>query len=91
MVGPLERLAYRVFRVDPGQDQGWKQYARSVLLFSTASWLILYVVLRTQSIHPFDPQGFTTSAPWDLSFNTASSFVSMAILRRRGNCARDPN
>ena len=37
---------------------------------------ILYVILRTQRIHPFNPQGFTHSGPWDLSFNTASSFVS---------------
>ncbi len=33
-------------------------------------------MLRTQSIQPLNPQGFTTSGPWDLSFNTASSFVS---------------
>jgi potassium-transporting ATPase potassium-binding subunit len=76
LVGPIERLAYRVFRVDAEQEQGWKEYARSVILFSAAGWLVLYLVLRTQSIHPFNPQGFTHSGPWDLSFNTASSFVS---------------
>ena len=37
---------------------------------------MLYLVLRTQAIQPFNPQGFTHSGPWDLSFNTASSFVS---------------
>jgi len=37
---------------------------------------MLYLVLRTQAIHPFNPQGFTHSGPWNLSFNTASSFVS---------------
>jgi K+-transporting ATPase ATPase A chain len=76
VLGPIERLAYRPFGVDIGHEQGWKEYARSVLLFSAAGWLVLYLVLRTQSIHPFNPQGFTHSGPWDLSFNTASSFVS---------------
>jgi potassium-transporting ATPase potassium-binding subunit len=76
LLAPVEHAAYRVFRVDRHEEQGWKEYARSMLLFSTASWLILYLVLRTQGIHPFNPQGFTHSGPWDLSFSTASSFVS---------------
>jgi len=76
IVGPIERAAYRLFRVDPEQEHDWKQYARALLLFSAASWLMLYLVLRTQRIQPLNPQGFTHSGPWDLSFNTASSFVS---------------
>jgi K+-transporting ATPase ATPase A chain len=76
ILGPVERVAYRVFLVDDAAEQGWKAYARSLLLFSAASWLVLYLVLRTQAIQPFNPQGFTHSGPWDLSFNTASSFVS---------------
>ncbi len=76
VLGPIERLLYRGFGVDRRQEQRWTEYARSLVLFSAASWLILYVVLRTQRIHPFNPQGFTHSGPWNLSFNTASSFVS---------------
>jgi potassium-transporting ATPase potassium-binding subunit len=74
-LGPLERLTYRVLRVDPSEEQDWKTYAKSVVLFSAISWVALYVVLRTQGIHPFNPEGFH-SGPWDVSFNTASSFVS---------------
>jgi K+-transporting ATPase ATPase A chain len=76
ILAPVERVVYRVFRVDERERQGWKQYARGVLLFSLASWLLVYVVLRTQAVWPFDPQGFTHSPPWDVTFNTASSFVS---------------
>jgi potassium-transporting ATPase potassium-binding subunit len=76
IVGPVERATYRLFWVDPRREQGWKEYVRSLLLFSAASWLILYVVLRSQGVQPLNPQGFTHSGPWDLSFNTASSFVS---------------
>jgi K+-transporting ATPase ATPase A chain len=75
LVGPVERLLYRILRVGANQEQDWKAYARSMLVFSLASWLVLYLVLRTQGAHPFNPQGFA-SGPWDLSFNTASSFVS---------------
>jgi K+-transporting ATPase ATPase A chain len=76
VLGGGERLLYRVLRVDSEQDQRWTEYARSLLVFSAASWLGLYLVLRSQAVQPFNPQGFTHSGPWDLSFNTASSFVS---------------
>jgi potassium-transporting ATPase potassium-binding subunit len=76
ILGPVERFGYRLFRVDGAEEQGWKAYAGSLLIFSAASWLVLYLVLRTQGIPLLNPQGFTHSGPWDLSFNTASSFVS---------------
>jgi K+-transporting ATPase ATPase A chain len=75
VAGPLERLTYRALRVDPSERQDWKAYARSLLLFSLFSWIALYAILSTQGIQPFNPAGFG-SAPWDVNFNTASSFVS---------------
>jgi potassium-transporting ATPase potassium-binding subunit len=71
LLAPLERLA----RVDSAPGQDWKSYARSVLVFSVVSWVALYAILRTQGIHPFNPNDFG-SGPWDLTFNTVSSFVS---------------
>ena len=72
MVGPA---------ADPGSwsEQDWKQYARSVLLFSLASWLLLYVLLRGQGALPPGLSGNPTdlsAAPWDVTFNTTSSFVT---------------
>ncbi len=75
LFGPIERFAYRVLRVRPEEGQDWKGYARSIVVFSVVSWLVLYLILRTQSIQPFNPEGFD-SGPWNLSFNTASSFVT---------------
>ncbi len=75
LVGPIERLTYRLLRVRPNEGQDWKAYARSLIVFSLLSWLGLYLILRTQGVQPFNPQGFH-SAPWDLNFNTASSFVT---------------
>jgi potassium-transporting ATPase potassium-binding subunit len=74
-LGPVERSIYRVTRVDPGAAQDWKSYARTVLVFSALFWLALYVILRTQGIHPFNPEDFD-SATWDVTFNTTSSFIS---------------
>jgi K+-transporting ATPase ATPase A chain len=76
VVGPIERATYKVLRVKPAAEgQDWKAYARSVIVFSLFSWLALYLILRTQAIQPFNPEGFH-SGPWDVSFNTASSFVT---------------
>ena len=75
VLGPFERLLYRGLRVEPETGQNWKQYARSALMFSGVFWIALYVVLRTQGIHPLNPEGFD-SAPGDVTFNTTSSFIS---------------
>jgi K+-transporting ATPase ATPase A chain len=73
--GPVERLTYRLLRVNPGAQQDWKAYARTTLVFSALFWVVLYVILRTQGLHPFNPEGFD-SGTWDVSFNTVSSFIT---------------
>ena len=75
LVGPIERFTYRVLRVRADEGQYWKEYARSLVVFSLFFWVALYLILRTQGIQPFNPQGFN-SGPWDLSFSTTSSFVT---------------
>ena len=75
VMAPVERLTYRAIGVDPSREQDWKSYARTLIVFSGLFFLALYLILRTQSIQPFNPAGFN-SAPWDVSFNTASSFVT---------------
>jgi potassium-transporting ATPase potassium-binding subunit len=75
LLGGPERLTYRALRVDPSEEQDWKGYAKSLILFSIFSWILLYLILRTQGIQPFNPEGFH-SGPWDVSFNAASSFVT---------------
>ncbi len=75
VLGWAERLTYRAMRVDPAAEQDWKAYARSMIVFSLLFWIALYLILRTQGIQPFNPAGFH-SAPWDVSFNTTSSFIT---------------
>jgi potassium-transporting ATPase potassium-binding subunit len=75
VAAPLERFTYRLLRIDAARGQNWKAYARSVIGFSLAGWLLLFLILRTQTLHPWNPGDFH-SGSWDLSFNTASSFVT---------------
>src|SRR4051812_18401614 len=75
VVAPLERATYWLLRTKPDKGQDWKGYARSLIVFSLLSWLFLYLILRTQTIHPWNPQNFH-SGTWDLSFNTTSSFLT---------------
>ncbi len=78
VLGVPERFLYRVMRVDPQRGQDWKAYAKSLIIFSLAGWLLLYLILRTQTLWSFtglNPQGFH-SAPWNVTFNTTSSFVT---------------
>src|ERR1700733_2023401 len=73
-----ERLFYKVMRVNPEHGQDWKQYAKSLIIFSLAGWLLLYFILRTQTLWNWtglNPEGFH-SAPWNVTFNTTSSFLT---------------
>src|SRR6201997_8054 len=73
-----ERFLYTLLRVDPERGQDWKQYAKSLIVFSLAGWLLLYLILRTQTLWDWtglNPQGFH-SAPWNVTFNTTSSFLT---------------
>jgi potassium-transporting ATPase potassium-binding subunit len=79
ILGGPERLLYKILRVDPQREQDWKAYAKSLLVFSLAGWLLLFLILRTQNAffvpHALNPQGYH-SAPWNVTFNTVSSFVT---------------
>jgi K+-transporting ATPase ATPase A chain len=76
LIGPVEGMLLRSFRVDPDRRQGFQEYATSLVAFSALGFVFLYAILRTQSLDPINPQGFTHSMPWDVAFNTATSFVS---------------
>jgi K+-transporting ATPase ATPase A chain len=73
-----EHWLYRSFGVNATREQDWKAYAKSLIIFSLAGWLILYLVLRTQSIQPWNDFGGVAfhSAPWNVTFNTTSSFLT---------------
>jgi K+-transporting ATPase ATPase A chain len=72
---PVERLIYRVLRVDASREQRWNVYALSLLAFSLVSFLALYLVQRIQDALPFNPTGVGAVAPFG-AFNAAVSFMT---------------
>src|SRR5438105_4780290 len=54
---PVERLIYRLCRVDPESEQRWSTYAYSLLAFSFVSFLVVYAVQRLQGSLPLNPLG----------------------------------
>ena len=72
---PVERVLYMTFGVKPEKGQTWLGYTLSMLAFSIASFVTLYLILRFQNLLPFNPQGFAGASP-DLAFNTSISFVT---------------
>jgi K+-transporting ATPase ATPase A chain len=75
VLGPLERILYRLCGIRPDEEMDWKKYTVTVLLFNAAGMLVLYLLQRIQGILPLNPQGFPAVSP-DSSFNTAVSFTT---------------
>jgi K+-transporting ATPase ATPase A chain len=75
LLGPVERLVYRTLRLQPDGEQTWKAYGRSLLVFSLASIVGLYVLQRIQGLLPLNADGFGAVDPY-LALNTAVSFVT---------------
>ena len=75
LFGPLERLIYRVVRVDPEREQPWTVYARSVIAFSLVSVLGLYRCSACRGGCLSNPSALDSVPPF-LAFNTAVSFVT---------------
>ena len=75
LLGPIERLLYKLCGVNPKVQQDWKQYTLGMLIFSAITLLVTYGIERLQQILPLNPQNFGPVAP-DLAFDTAASFTT---------------
>jgi len=72
---PVERVLYRLTRVDPEREMTWIEYAVSMLLFSGVTMLVLYLMQRVQLYLPWNPQKLANVGQ-ELAFNTAGSFTT---------------
>ena len=74
-LGWAERPVYRALGTGPEQEQNWKRYAASMVIFSAVAMGVTYLLIRIQGSLPLNPQHF--DAPGQaLSFNTAASFMT---------------
>jgi K+-transporting ATPase ATPase A chain len=84
VLGPIERLIYRISGIREDEEQSWVRYSASLISLSIFSFLFVYLIQRLQGYLPLNPMHFSTSqAPTgatpmtpDLAFNTAVSFVT---------------
>lgn len=70
----VERVLYRIARIDPARQQTWVGYTLAVLAFSVVSVAFLYLLQRLQGVLPWsDGKPGVNPAT---AFNTAISFVT---------------
>jgi K+-transporting ATPase ATPase A chain len=75
VVGPIERLVYRILGMHADEEMDWKKYSVALLLFTLVGIISLYALQRLQSVLPLNPQNLGAVQP-DLAFNTAVSFAT---------------
>ena len=62
---PCEKALYRVLHIDENEQMSWKKYAVSVLVFSAVGLVFLFLLQLLEG-----------NTSWDLSFNTAVSYIT---------------
>jgi potassium-transporting ATPase potassium-binding subunit len=75
VLGPLESLLYRLCRVDPREEMGWKAYSMAMLALNALGLAAVYVLQRMQGQLPLNPAGLGAVDPL-VAFNTAVSFAT---------------
>ncbi|HUY69195.1 MAG TPA: potassium-transporting ATPase subunit KdpA [Alphaproteobacteria bacterium] len=75
IVGPFERLIYKIAGLRADREQTWSAYAGAVLLFNILGMAVLFLILVFQDRLPWNPQRLP-ALPKLLAFNIAASFTT---------------
>ena len=75
ILGPVERLIYRLAGVRPDEEMNWKHYVVAMLMFNMLGLFAVYLLQRVQGGLPLNPENLGAVPP-HLAFNTASSFAT---------------
>lgn len=75
ILGPVERLIYKLSGIDARQEMSWTAYAIALLIFNVAGAVVLLGMELTQAWLPLNPQHLP-NVSWALAFNTAVSFMT---------------
>jgi K+-transporting ATPase ATPase A chain len=75
LLGPLERLIYRLLGIRPDDEMTWTRYAIAFMMLSVVGLIATYGFERLQHLLPWNPEHLG-AVPADLAFNTASSFAT---------------
>lgn len=75
VLGPVERLIYRMAGVRPDGEMKWTTYSWAMLLFNALGFMVVFGLQILQNNLPLNPQHLG-SVKADLAFNTAASFAT---------------
>ncbi|MEY4488750.1 MAG: Potassium-transporting ATPase chain, partial [Verrucomicrobiota bacterium] len=75
LLGPLERLVYRLASISPETEMTWKGYVAALLVFDALGLAFVFGLQLLQGSLPLNPAGMA-SVPWQLALNTAVSFAT---------------
>jgi K+-transporting ATPase ATPase A chain len=84
---PVERIIYKLTRVDAVKEMNWKEYAVSFIIFSLVGTIAIYLILRCQHLLPYfglTSADLTTPMTRDLALNTAISFSTTTTWQAYG-------
>jgi potassium-transporting ATPase potassium-binding subunit len=73
ILAPLERLVYRLCRIDEQREMTARSYAVCVIASTLVGCLVLFLLQLLQGVLPLNPQGLR-GVRWDTALNTALSF-----------------
>ncbi|MBK6905280.1 MAG: potassium-transporting ATPase subunit KdpA [Saprospirales bacterium] len=80
-MNPFENRLLRLAGVNPEQSMDWKGNMKALLALNLGFFLVSYLFLALQGLHPFwNPNGFGNWEP-TLAFNTAVSFTTNTNLQ----------
>ena len=85
LASSIESGFYRLVRIDPTQEQDWKSYGTTVLVFSVLFWAVLYAIQRLQGhlfLNPDHMKGVPV-APLAEHGRQLHHEHELAVLRRR--------
>src|SRR5438094_800166 len=57
VLGPVERVIYRLAGVRREDEDTWQTYAIGMLVFNVAGLFVVYALQRLQGVLPLNPQG----------------------------------
>jgi K+-transporting ATPase ATPase A chain len=77
ILGPIEKLIYRLTGIDPAEEMTWLKYFWAVLMFATVGFVADMAIFMTQKWLPLNPQGLDNCS-WHLAFMQAWSFTCNA-------------
>ena len=74
VMGPVEKLFFRISGINPSQEMNWKQHMSAMLFINMVWFLLGMFVLMNQHWLPLNPDANPDMSA-DLAFNTTISFV----------------